>query len=85
MLPSAISDLERSGIAPEDAERAGMFDVPDASAIHRDFKPVPATVMPYFQADGALMTFGPSATPFCRVRYLETPKQGGFVPQKPQR
>lgn len=88
MHQAAITDLERSGIAPHDAERAGMFDVEDASTIYSDFKPLPALVIPYLAPDGEMMTFmqDGAVKPFCRVRYLDGdagPK--GFTPQKQTR
>src|SRR4051812_362395 len=84
MQPEAIADLSRSGITPHDAERAGMFDVPDASVVCSDFKPLPALVIPYFETTGAVATYG-TGTPFCRVRYLSEQPQRGFVAAKPQR
>ncbi|HKV83225.1 MAG TPA: DUF3854 domain-containing protein [Ktedonobacterales bacterium] len=62
-----------------------MFSVEDASAVHPDFKAIPALVMPYFDASGEVMTWGADAQPFCRVRYLDPPAQRGFVATKPQR
>lgn len=63
-----------------------MFDVSDASTIYKDFKPLPAIVMPYFGADGELATFQRGATrlPFCRVRYLSdaAPAQHSFRARK---
>lgn len=81
MNPLSIADLQRSGIAVKDAERAGFFDVEDASTIYPEFKPVPAYVIPYFSPAGENMTF--DRGPFCRVRYLHANSgQGSFVPQK---
>src|ERR1700719_744712 len=84
---SAVADLARSGITPEDAERAGMFDVDDASSIYPEFRAVPALVIPYFEPSGAIMRFerGGISQPFCRVRYLDDPPAAGFVKQKQQR
>ncbi len=83
MHPSAVADLQRSGIAVADAERAGMFDVADASTVYSDFKAAPAIVIPYYDPAGALMTF--ERGPFCRVRYLDVPKTSGFGARKQQR
>lgn len=83
MRPSTIADLARSGLAPEDAEAAAMFDVADAAAIYSpDFAPEPALVIPYFDIGRKLITFG-AGRAFCRVRYTEreAPRQG-FVRRK---
>lgn len=78
MLPAAIADLARSGLAPAQAEAAGMFDVESAKALRSEFRDLPAIVIPYFDASGAVATFGPAAEPFCRVRYL-TDSASGFA------
>lgn len=84
MIELGISDLARSGIAPEDAERAGLFTVPDASAICEDFRALPALVIPYFEPSGEVMRYGEK--PFCRVRYLEDDRpRGGLTLKKPLR
>lgn len=81
MLPAAIADLQRSGISPEDAERAGMFDVVDASAVYPEFRALPAIIIPYFDTAGQVATF--DRGPFCRVRYLsDTPARTGFSAHK---
>ena len=87
MLQSAIADLQRSGITPDEAEQAGMFDVPDASTIYPEFQSGPAIVIPYYDAHGQIATFerGAEVLPFCRVRYLDQPVKAGFIPQKPIR
>lgn len=88
MQPLAVADLLRSGISSLDAERAGMFDVADASTIYPEFKPLPAIVLSYYDAAGALATFEREgeALPFCRVRYLSTEfGQKGFTASKPLR
>lgn len=86
MRPSTIADLARSGLTPEEAEAAGMFDVADASTIYRpDFSPEPALVIPYFDIAGKLITFGEGRA-FCRVRYTERePQRQGFVKRKAMR
>lgn len=87
MLPSAVADLERSGIAPADADRAGFFTVDDASTIYSEFGARPAIVIPYYDAAGSMMQFDHrgNPAPFCRIRYLDMPRTSGFVKQKPQR
>lgn len=88
MEKRAIDDLARSGIAPEQAEGAGIFDVPDASCVYPDFKPLPALIIPYFAADGAPVTFEREGEThhFCRVRYTEAPAEThGFMRKKPLR
>lgn len=65
-----------------------MFDVADASTIYPEFKPLPAIVLPYYDAAGALATFEREgeALPFCRVRYLSTDiGQLSFTTSKPLR
>src|ERR1700686_2117217 len=85
----AVEDLARSGIAPTQAERAGIFSVGDASTIYPEFKKIPCFVIPYFGIDGELMTFERDGErlPFCRIRYLQEPKQArGFTKsRKPRR
>ena len=87
--PQAIADLERSGIAPADAERVGMFSVLDASTIYPEFKPVPALVLPYFTPGGEIETFTRDAQrlPFCRIRYLAAHSKvpAAFLLHKDQR
>lgn len=83
MRPSTTADLARSGLTPEDAEAAGMFDVADASTIyHPDFHAEPALVIPYFDIGGKLVTWGEGKA-FCRIRYTERPPQAqGFTKRK---
>lgn len=74
MRQDAIDDLARSGITPEDAQRAGMWAVDDASTIYPEFRKVPAIVIPYYETDGkTLMRFERDGqmVPFVRVRYLD--------------
>jgi hypothetical protein len=87
MLPSAVADLQRSGITAEDAAASGLFDAEDASKIYPDFAAEPALVIPYYMPDGELATFrrDGETLPFCRVRYLEPKVRGGFTKQKVQR
>lgn len=86
MLPSAINDLERSGIGPPDAEACQIWDVENAQVIYPDFRPEPALVIPYFTPAGELVTFerDGAALPFCRVRYLEPGARRGFAGTKSQ-
>lgn len=87
----AVADLARSGISPEDAERAGMFSVEDASAIYSEFRQLPSLVIPYYDLNGNLVHFerGGELLPFCRVRYLgDLPRPTGTFTKprgKPQR
>lgn len=77
MLAAAVKDLKASGITSGEAKAAEMFSVKDASAIHPDFKPWPALLIPYvnpwtddyieYEKDG-------EAHQFTRVRYYP-PKQ----------
>lgn len=80
MLPAAQKDLERSGISPEDAETAQLWDVANAHDIYPDFRPEPGVIIPYFTPDGELMTFERDGEllPFCRVRYLAPPAKLSF-------
>jgi len=70
--PQAIAYLEQRGITPDDAARAGLFSVDDASTIYPEFKPALALVWPYFQPGGDIADFTREGLrlPFCRVRYL---------------
>lgn len=82
---SALAQLSKWGISPEDAERAGWFYAPDASLVYPDFKPITAIAMPYFSPAGDLFTFerGGAHLPFCRVRYLgKDARKGVFGPVK---
>lgn len=83
----AIDDLARSGISPEEAENAEIFDVRDASQVYPDFEPLPALVIPYLNSDDTPMTFVRDGedVPFCRVRYLQAPERNAAVRGKPQR
>lgn len=87
MMPLAQKDLERSGISEADAERAGLFDVEDASEIYEDFAAEPGLVIPYYLPDGEPMQFerDGASLPFCRVRYLDPKVARGFTPGKAQR
>jgi hypothetical protein len=84
----AIADLERSGIAPEDAEYAGIYSVDTAREVYDDFEDRPALVLPYYNAladDDELIEFtrDDERLEFARVRYLDKPKQKrGFKKQK---
>ena len=77
----AANDLERSGISPEQAERAGMYPVESARDIYEDFHRLPAIVIPYLDPiTGDALTFvrDGKELPFARVRYLaEPPKRRG--------
>ena len=81
MLPSAIEDLERSGIAQAQAEACELFDVENARDIYPDFRAEPALVIPYFTPDGEPATFKRDGVelPFCRVRYLTPKESKGFA------
>jgi hypothetical protein len=75
---STVADLARSGITPDAAKAAGMFDVDNASTVNPDFRSEPALIIPYFDPGRRLVTFGPHGKAFCRVRYTEqaTPAVG---------
>jgi hypothetical protein len=88
MLKGALKDLGRSAISKSEAVTAGMFSVKDATEIYEDFLPYPALVIPYFETSGEVMSFEQKGkkVPFCRVRYLESPKaKAGFTVKKAQR
>jgi hypothetical protein len=87
MHPLAVADLQRSGIPPDIAERAGFFDVEDASEIYEDFDTGPAIIIPYYNTDGSIMQFQRDTLdrPFCRVRYLAPKQAGAFAPKKAKR
>lgn len=81
---AALMQLDAWGLTEQDAETAQLWDVPDASAVYRDFRPEPAVVLPYFNPDGSLMTFERDGgqVPFCRVRYLSPTKTATFTGNK---
>jgi hypothetical protein len=83
MHPAATADLLRSGVTSIEAERAGMFDVDNASLVYPEFKPIEGIIIPYFDSARHLMTF--DRGPFCRVRYLGQAQQNGFAYAKPLR
>lgn len=69
---AAIADLARSGISPEDAERAGMSVTENARFVNLGFARTSALVIPYADpVTGEPMTCGNTDRPFVRVRYLE--------------
>lgn len=75
------------GLSEADAERVGMFEVEDASLVYADFLPLPAIVIPYFDAAQEPMAFTRDGVEyaFCRVRYLAAPAARAFGSKKPQR
>ena len=77
MHDAAAADLQRSGIAPADAEKVGMFSVDNAREIDPALKPWPALVITYFDLDGEVATF--DDRPFYRLRYYP-PERRGFAP-----
>lgn len=82
---AALCQLERWGVTADTAERAGLFDTPNATQIYPEFQALPALVIPYYDTQKQLMTFDPGAQPFCRVRYLETTRHNGFATTKAYR
>jgi hypothetical protein len=83
MLPLSVADLQRSGIAPSDAAKLGMFSVANARAEgpFPELRSEPALVIPYFNLDGSPLTFERDGVPFLfvRVRYLgKQPPNRGF-------
>lgn len=72
----AMADLRRSGITKDEAYQAEMYFVADASTVNKDFRPVPAWIIPYvdpwtdefigYEKDG-------ETHQFIRVRYLDPP------------
>lgn len=86
----AVADLARSGIAPADAAKLGMFSVENAQAElnHGEMRAEPGLVIPYYQPNGRdLVEFERDGAtfPFGRVRYLGevAPKRGFTVAKKP--
>jgi hypothetical protein len=74
-LKLAERDLERSGLSIEAALCEGIFPTDDASTVCPDFARAPALILPYFDTQGAALTFkrGGMVLPFCRARYLGFP------------
>lgn len=87
MHPLAVADLKRSGIEPQHADAAGLFDVDNAADVYSDFDAGPALVIPYYNIDGSLVQFMRDGEnkPFCRVRYLDPKADKGFLKAKIQR
>lgn len=73
-LALARADLARSGLTLDDARACGIFAVDDASSMHPHFAAHPALVIPYWRADGSLVTYEQDGVrlPMMRVRYLST-------------
>lgn len=78
-----MAQLSHWGIAPQDAERAGLRETIDASSIYPDLPRLPGIVFPYINPDNSPMTF--ERGEFIRVRLLDAPIATGFVKHKPQR
>lgn len=84
MTTEAEKDLARSGVTPEEAEKAGLYEVNDASEVNRAYAAVPGLVIPYFDPrTGEPMLAG--SEPFSRLRYLADASPKGFKKTKPQR
>lgn len=86
MHESALSDLARSGISSETAERAGLFYTPNAEKLEHSLAPLPALVIPYTLPNGEPETYLDSTGQECeffRVRYLAPLRRRGK--KKPQR
>ena len=88
----AAADLARSGIPPSAASYAGLGVVPDARALHPDYAPAPALVIPYLDpwtGEAVHYVNGAGPKPFARVRYLDAAPQlfsvNPFKPAKVQR
>lgn len=70
MYDLATADLARSGILPEEAQRAGIGVVDNARMVYIGFARVPALVLPYMDPRTRQpMTYGDGRV-FNRVRYL---------------
>lgn len=70
MYDLAAADLARSGITPEDAQRAGIGVVDNARMAYIGYARVPALTLPYMDPrTREWMTWG-DGRPFSRVRYL---------------
>lgn len=85
-MSDAVDYLSARGIAPEVAEAAGLFDVPNAAKVYEDFRAAPALIIPYFDIRGEPVGFQRDGDDlaFCRVRYMgELPPQRGR--KKPMR
>lgn len=82
-----LAQLAKWGLEAQDAEQAGIFEVDDAAGVYPDFDAQPALIIPYFQTDGEPMSFTRDGEElaFCRLRYLNPPKVGGFTSAKAQR
>ena len=73
--------LARWGITPEEAERAGLYGVDDASTVHQSYPREPAIVIPYYTLTGESLII--NNEPFNRIRRLNVPAVAeGFRAQK---
>lgn len=70
----AVAKLEASGLCAEDLQLLKLRLVDNAQALHPNFQPVPALVIPYFEPDQVTpMRMPDGARVFFQVRYLEAP------------
>lgn len=79
--------LARWGISEQTAATAGLFDTMNVQAFFPEMPAQAGIVIPYYRADGALLTYklGDAVSPFARVRWLDQPVTPGFVKRKPIR
>lgn len=83
-----VDDLARSAISPDEAAMADITYTDNAREVCRDFAPVPALVIPYYNPDDTPLTYrrGRREAPFVRVRYLDRlPVKFKNGKRKPQR
>lgn len=86
VLKLAAQDLARSGISPKAAARAGIGAVASAHALHHEYAPAPALVIPYIDPWSGKPMNGTASGPFARIRYLDNaPTRPGTNPFKAQK
>jgi hypothetical protein len=70
-MPELNETFARWGITPEEAERAGIYGVDDASTVDPSYPAEPAVVLPYYTLDGEPLIV--NGVPFTRIRRLTAP------------
>jgi hypothetical protein len=83
----ATEQLARWGITPAQATEAALFPVDHASDVYREMPDFPAIVIPYFDANGAQVTFKRDGhpVPYARLRLLGEPPKSAWVKRRPLR
>ncbi len=70
------AQLDHWGLTPADAGAAGLFEVPNASAVLAGVPQRPGVIIPYYDTAGQIMRV--NGMPFGRVRWTDTPKRSMY-------